>query len=309
MLSFKQFLKEDIDQVITNLSKLGYNNILRKSSKRINVLVDENRVKVLEKIAKELGGTYDKKPTATSSVGVTIVDGISIYAKPASKQGKGSAGLDNEDILIDVINQYTKTGPINIVFKDDKNNREVLKIIGANKVKGVGTDTVGRKKADVILIDHKNTQYPISIKKDNAETWESADKYFGKEAEKIVDNLVSKGTVRVVNQGSYVTLEPNVAVKATQKEKKDVIFGSDILPNGFVLTRTFSEGDFTLEDSNLIITVSNIITNLNNVPENKDVYFLIRNDKTRRSVRKYPGLRVLAVYKKRLNNNVKIVDR
>jgi hypothetical protein len=39
------------------------------------------------------------------------------------------------------------------------------------------------------------------------------------------------------------------------------------------------------------------------------VMFLIRNDKTRKSIKKYPGIRVLASYKKRINRNVAVVQR
>jgi hypothetical protein len=48
---------------------------------------------------------------------------------------------------------------------------------------------------------------------------------------------------------------------------------------------------------------------MKDVKGDKDVYFLIRNDKTRKSIREYPGIRILAAYKKRINKNVVIVDR
>jgi hypothetical protein len=57
------------------------------------------------------------------------------------------------------------------------------------------------------------------------------------------------------------------------------------------------------------VTVSNIITKLEHVHGDKDVFFLIRNDKTRKSIKEYPGIRVLASYKKRINKNVIVVER
>jgi hypothetical protein len=300
-------LKFDYDIVSNLLISLGYKNLKKMSSTKIAVLTDENRVKVLENIENKIKGSrYDTKPSGESSVGRVIIGPIAVLAKPAGKQGGASAGVGNESIVVDTINEYTKKGPINVVFKGGNKSFTVL---ACKKAEQVGGDTSNRKKADIRLTDSKGKIYPISIKKDDAETWESADSYFSKDAKNIIDKAIKANKTKLVNQGSYFTLEPNIAVTATTKEKKDVVFGSDLSPDGCVITKTFTSRSFDLKGDTLTIDCSNIITEMKDVKGDKDVYFLIRNDKTRKSIREYPGIRILAAYKKRINKNVVIVDR
>jgi len=294
--------------IVSNLLiSLGYDNIKKISSNKIAILTDENRVKVLENIQKKIRGSrYDTRPSSDSSIGRVVIGSISILAKPASKQGKASAGVDNEVMIVDMINKYALKTGIDVIFRASNKSFTIINCIKAEQV---GGDTSGRKKADIRLIDHKGKIYPISIKKDDAETWESADSYFSEEAKLIIDEAIKNKKTQLFNQGSYYTIEPNIAVKATTKEKQDVVFGSDLSPNGCVVTKTFNTNSFKLKDDKLIIQCSNIITKMQDVKGDKDVYFLIRNDKTRKSIKEYPGIRILAAYEKRINKNVVLVNR
>lgn len=295
------------DTVEKLLMSLGYRDLKKMSSTKIAVLTSENRIDVLQKIKKGIkGSVYDETPSSESSVGRVKVGNISVLAKPAGKQGGASAGVGNEKALVDIINKACKKGPINVIFEGSNKN---FVVNGCTKATQVGGDTAGRKKADVMLYDSKGKTYPISIKKDDAETWESADSYFSKEAKEIIDKAIEAGLTKLVSQGSFYKIEPNIAVEATTKEKKDVVFGSDLQKNGAVVTKTFSSKSFTFNEDTLTVSCSNIITDMKDVKGDKDVYFLIRNDKTRKSIKEYPGIRILAAYKKRINKNVVIVDR
>lgn len=311
MLTFSEYLREDTmmnyETIINLLKNAGYSDIKKISGVKIGVLTDGNRVKVLEDIAKKLHGTYDAKPGSDSSAGRVRVSTFSIVAKPKSRQGRASAGVDNEHTLVDYINEASKSGPINVIFHSGRKKFEVL---GCVKATAVGSDTAGRKKADIVLYDKQNHQYPISIKKDNAEYWESADASFSTQAAEIIDKAVKAGVTNVKHMGSYVMIEPNIAVEATREEKMAVVFGSDILNRGAVVTKTFSSSSFKQDEDTHYIDCTDIITSLSDViGTDKDVYFLIRNDKTRKSIKGYPGVRVLAAYKKRINKNVKVVSR
>lgn len=281
--------------------------IKKISSKRIAVLTDENRVEVLEKIEKQLNGKYDRTPTSASSVGMVKVGGVSILAKPANKQGIKSAGLDNEHILVEIINQKTKTGPINITFISGNKKFEM---IGVTSAVSAGSDTTGRKKSDVNIISKKKT-YPISIKKDNAEYWESADSYAGEIARKVLEKAINDGLISLTDgPGGTTIMSKNIAYPATTKEKRSVIFGSDIENSGCVIKRTFSKNDFKDDGNNLTIQVSEIITSLSDINKDNDVWFLIRQDKSRNNkMLGYKGLRILAAYEKRINRNVIRVKR
>jgi len=282
--------------------------IKKMSGNKIAVLTNENRMKIIESI-KEMfkGSRYDPTPKSDSSMGRVIIGSLSIIVKPASKQGRASAGVDNEDMVVDYINTSCKTGKMNIVFAGA--NRVTFEVIGCVSAKTVGADTAGRKKADIVLTDYKGKTYPISIKKDNAETWESADKYFASEADKIISKAVADGITEIVSNGTYFTIEPNIAVKATVQETRDVVFGSDIEGKGCIVTETFKTSSFVSSGDTITINCSHVINKMQDVKGDKEVYFLLRNDKTRKSLKKYPGIRALAVYKKRINKNVKVVQR
>jgi len=289
------------------LQSMGYNNVIKKSSTRFIILTNDNRVSVLENIKSKIPNSiYDRSPSSTSSVGQVKVDSFIIIAKPARRQGSASAGVENEKILVDTINNLITTGPVNVVFIAPNKKYSIL---GCTAAVSVGADTANRKKADVVLIDSKKKEYSISIKKDNAETWESADTYFNKEAKYIIEKAVSQGITSLVSRGSYFTLDPNIAVRATDKEKQAVVFGSDIGDTGAIISKSFSASSFKIDGDTLTVECSNIITKLSEVTGDKDVFFLMRNDSTRKSIKEYPGIRILASYKKRINKNVKVLDR
>lgn len=295
------------ESLSVTLSSMGFDKQKKISTNKIAILVDINRVDALEKVHKNIKGSmYNKTPSSASSVGFVKIGNFSVFAKPASKQGKASAGVDNEQMLVDYINSAAKTGPVNVFFM---NGNKTFEVFGCVEAVSVGAATAGRKKSDVNLIDYKNKVFPISIKKDDAEYWESADSYFGTEAKKIIDMAVKAGKTKLIPQTTYFTIEPNIAVEASSAEKKDVVFGSDILPNGCIITKTFSKSSFDMQEDSVIIDVSSIITDMKDVKGDKDVYFLIRNDKTRKSIKEYPGIRILAAYAKRINKNVVIVER
>jgi len=298
---------DTIKQIITK--ELGYTNFKDKSSRSAFILVDnENRVNVLQKVEtvfRAQKAVYDPNKGA-SSVGAVVIGRFTIGASPASKQGKKSAGLDNEDTLIDNINNFVKNGSMNIKFVAGGKSFVVEDVVKAIEM---GRDTSGRKKSDVNLQTKSGKIIPLSLKKDGAEMWESADSYYASTAKKIVDDLVSKGKVKLIG-GAIKKIEPNIAVKATREEAQDVVFGSDILKQkGAVLYRTWKASDFKVtEDGNLEITTSKIYTSLAEVERgDHSVYFLIRNDSSRRGSKIYPGIRALAVGKTRINRKVLVV--
>jgi hypothetical protein len=298
----------NINSLINTLEKAKYET-KKISSTKVAVLTNDNRTDVLEEISKQLGGTFDKKPTSESSIGKVIVENYSILAKPANRQGTSSAGVENEVYVVDQINNMIKNsdGVLDgLIFQAKRKTFKISNVVSADRV---GADTANRKKADFI-VNTKNKTIPFSLKKDDAEMWESADSYYGEKAKEKVDKLALEKKIelkKIPNSGDVMTIDPNVAIKATEQEKKEVIFGSDLLGKGAVLTRTFTKSDFNMKGGVLTINVSTIIEDLNDVPDDYEPYFLIRNDKTRKSPSLYPGLRVLAVYKTRINKNVLVV--
>jgi hypothetical protein len=287
-------------QVQTFLESIGFTEFKALTKKRLAVLTPTR--------SKAAGYILSELPSAThiissaSSFGAISIDGFEIVLKPLG-QGLKSAGVENEHILIDTINN---SGCKIIKFVSDS---KTFLIENVSHASSVGTDTKNRKKADIIINTTDGLQVPISIKKDSAEYWESADSLFGERARIELDSAISKGSVELtVDENGLYKVFPSIAVEPTIEEKIDVVFGSDILGAGAVITKTFLEKDFTINDDTLIIAASSVITDISDViGTDKDVLFLIRNDSTRNSKIGYKGLRVLAAYRKRINKNVFIV--
>ena len=301
---------------ITNLEaalkRMGYTDLKRINGLRTAILTNDNRVDILENVEQQLmneGAVYDRTPLSSASVGLVKLGRFSVLAKPKSAQGAKSAGIDNEIVVIRAINDYIKENgePLKVTFKAGGKTFTSANIIECIEM---GRDTSGRKKADILLKPKSGSNIPVSIKKDNAETWESADSYYGKKAREIIDGLVAEEKINLELQpGDFYKVSPNIAVSATASEKKEVVFGSDLGNGGAVITRTFSSRDFVYNGakSELTINVSSIITTPAEIRGDKDVFFLIRNDKTRNTPSLYKGIRVLAVYKTRINPKVLVV--
>jgi len=309
--------KQFHDRVILDrLKAMGYSNFKPMSGVTLAILLDDGSQRArLASMAKieidlaDLGAEWDKKPRSTSSIGVIKVGGNTIMVKPAGRQGRSSGGLENEDSLRSAVEAVTteSPGPLTVKFIGAGKEYIVDNVIGA---KDAGSDTKGRKKSDLNLLT-KSGVVPISIKKDNAAYWESADTYWGKKASQHIEKLSQAGEIDMVDRGGYYNVTPNFAVRATPEERTAVVFGSDILGNGAVIKRTFSPADFSFDvkTNTLNVAVSEIITSMSDLEGSPmDVWFLVRNDKTRNSVPGYRGIRVLAAYEKRINPNVLRVD-
>ena len=299
-----------LDALIKHLGSIGYKDIKKKDTRSIIVLTNDKRETVFTTLLTQLNGRKNDNRSFGGSLGHIDVGTYRIAIKPKSKQGTTSAGVDNEVKLVQAINyMINQYGIINILFKDGKYKYLVKEAKIANRV---GEDTAGRKKSDLNITDSSGKAFPISLKKDNAEYWESADSFWRDNAQYFLDKAVKDGKVTIQNlSGGVVKISPNIGIEATVEESKDVIFGSDIFGKGAVITRTFVGEDFKFvgETNTLEISVSSVITKLSEVPSTKEVYFLIRNDSTRKSIPGYPGTRALAAYKSRITGNVIKISR
>ena len=300
---FKKFLTEQqqIVDLESTLRQKGYTELKRISSNRVAVLSDERRQDVLDILMSDLSEfaperSYD---TNISSVGhINIAPNYTILVKPKSRQGSKSAGLENEIFLVNKINDFiTQAGVmIDVIFKSGNKKFVCREVTSANEI---GRKTLKSEKADAEIVGIKD--YKISIKKDDAINWESADKFWKDEAKKLLKKLKNK--VSITKEGNIYRIKPTVAVKATKEEAKKVIFGTDIKKgSGCIVTKTFKDSDFNFNENKneLTIECSDIIESLSDVEEDKYPYFFIRPDATRRTEGFYPGLRILAVYKKRI---------
>jgi hypothetical protein len=313
----KEFIFEKTsvsDTIVSALAQLGYKDVRRDSGNTVSVYVPSaERINTIKIISSALNGAEYNPNMPGSSIGGILYLGGKIKVKPAGGAGIQSAGLENEQHLIDTINKFVnQVGPLTLTFIGDNGSKVTAKNV--TQAIGVGKDIASRKKSDVNVMSNGKL-LPISIKKSNAEYWESADTFFGDQADQIVDKLTASGAVTLTpiekqtpDGRQKVSIKPEVAVKATDEQSLDVVFGSDILAGGGAVVKdTFSDEHYTLKGNHLTVTADLVIAKPEDIPENMKVYFLIRNDSSRnRPGSKYPGLRVLGSYASRVKNALKV---
>lgn len=302
------------DAIVPALENLGYDDIRRDNNSTISVYVPSHqRMATIRNIVDQLTGARYDPNMAGSSIGGIYFAGGRIRIRPAGGSGEKSAGIQNEQHLIDTINRFVKqVGPLTLTFTGD--NGKDITVRNVTQAVGAGKETAGRKKSDVNILSDGRI-LPVSIKKANAEYWESADTLFGEQADSIVDALVDREEVKLTPINKFtpdgrekVSIKPEVAIKATDEQSLDIVFGSDILVGGGgVVKETFNDEHYTLKDNHLTVTADLVIARPEDIPENMQVYFLIRNDSSRnRPGSKYPGLRVLGSYASRVKNAKKV---
>ncbi len=269
-------------------------DFVKVSNKRYKILVPQSeRFEYIQKMDKLKDFNFDPNSKG-SSVGAIKFKDSTFLLKPSNLQGRSSAGTENEDILENELKKYLEDGPKDVLFIGS--NKEYL-AKGVTEVMGVGYDVAGGKKADIVL--KGDTQYPISIKKDNAGFWESSDSRY----KDIVSNLTKKiksghfsptltfrpfkdklGNIKksiyvMYNEEEDKKVTGVVVTELPSKDEESIIFGSD---NAVVIYKSFTPNDFSLEGDIIRVKVSKIIEDLNDVKEfNIEPILNIRHDSTR----------------------------
>lgn len=307
----KSLTKQDLESILKNN---GYED-LKIQGNKISVLVQipegavarDFRILIMKEILNILKSEVPEynpqysNDTSLSSLGGLIFPNsqLKVVVKDTGKQGEKSAGVANELELASMIDSVIqKYGSADISFTDDRGVK--LTIENANRVEVAGRDTKGRKKADVLIISPES-RLPISIKKVNADMWESADSLVGKRAREIIDKLVDEGVVELIPIGErkgqpVYKLSKEIVMEPTQEEAMQTIFGSDINPEGGIVIQTFKPEHFKQDQNKVDIDAYAVIVNKDDIPESHVMQWLLRNDSSRNSAALgIPGIRPLGV--------------
>lgn len=297
---------EHTEKYLERLSEMGFHvQRTTKHGKIIRVFTDKNRIEVLNEVLRVFPELVQNPKKCTE---LLIPTGGRIEIKPERRQGVLSPGVQNEIALLDEISsKLNARGGVELCFVD-RDQRTFL-CRGVQEAQRVGSDTKGKKKADILLRGVHD--YRISLKMRNAEYWESSDSYAGKKARTIIDRLVSDSRIELFSLGSdRMRLSSEIAYPATLGETEEVVFGTD-LGGGCVVVQDFFSGCLRkIRDSTYLVPVERLFLNPGQVyhDERDSVWFLIRNDRTRnsRSIG-IPGIRVLATYRSRVVTRKNIV--
>jgi hypothetical protein len=302
-------VNENANDIKQQLIDAGYdeNDIVIKSGKQIRLLTKGNERKTtMDKLLQDLPDSKFDINFKGSSLGAIIAnDGTAIIVKPREKQGGGSAGLDNEQALIDGINEYASTdSPVKVVFAG---NNKSISFDNVTLAQGVGADTAGGKKSDVALFSGNEVIGNLSLKKANASMWESADRRYKNLMIQLSDKLINdpfpnvglretekQNIYRLYNPETGTDLSGIIINNLPDNDNESIIFGTD-KPKVDVIKHTFQPSDFTFNSGTLTIKSGVIFTDLEDIEgTDYEPILIVRHDVTRTATK---GLRPV-VYNK-----------
>jgi|LakMenEpi03Aug12_release.lakeMendotaPanAssembly.Ray.scaffolds.fasta_scaffold340065_1 hypothetical protein len=299
--------------ILAFLKKIKLKTLVKGNN--IEVLVDTPpknkdafRKEVLLTLLKSLkpaGAAYDPLGSSIGRI-VFAGDPTKIYVKDIGKKGDNSAGIGNEKIIAEMLDKVIKNhGSANVTFVDDQKRKLTIKSVTQVDVSGRSSGTRKHggevKKADIVLRSLRG-QLPVSIKKINAEYWESADTYYGAKAGALIKKLRQEGYIKLLktDKPGILKLSKEIVVEPTEQEAQHVIFGGDINPEGGVIIQTFLPEHFVQDGNKVTIHAHAVIKTKEDIPESHLMMWLIRNDSSRNiAAIGIPGVRVYAAAYKR----------
>ena len=274
------------------------------SSNSFKVLVPRTERKEYIKKIKDIKDFEYDIDMKGSSLGGFKYGKARVLIKPIGAQGRKAPGMENEDNFVNGINKYaSKEKPISVVLDDEI-------VIGIYKAIAVGTKIKEYKKTDVVLKRSNDERYNISLKKGNAEFWESSDTRYREVVKDLIDEIRSEkhpvikfvkhpekaNIYKMYNKETGKLISGFVAAELEDDEAKDVTFGDNDEVN-LIVVNTFAESDFNFDPSKneLNIKVKYILRNLEDIKKH-DIWpvLKIRHDSTRD---KTYGLRPVIYYK------------
>ena len=299
-----EYSKEDILEI---LKSFGFNNFKIRFN-IISVLVDYNkRQETLDYLISQMSYAVYCQDAPGSSIGALKIGKFRIQVKPINMQGRKSSGVSNEHLLCDEIQKYLNLySKINIQFVSDK---KILYYENINNIMHVGKSSLKDYKADVLLID-SDKAYPISLKKDNSVFWAKAENHYGQKAILILSEAIKKNLLKLEYKGFYYRLSSELGFEPSGDDKQILVFGKD---NVKIIKKTFNVKDFSFDKSNNLLTVNanTIFEDLQDIDEYHDVFYILRNDKSRNSKKLgIRGITLECVMKTRIlgNKNLVVVD-
>jgi hypothetical protein len=289
-------VNESANDIKQQLIDAGYdeNDIVIKSSKQIRLLTKGNERKTtMDKLLQDLPDSkYDINFKGSSLGAIIANDGTAVIVKPREKQGGGSAGLDNEQALIDGINEYASAdSPIKVVFAGSNKS---ISFDNVTLAQGVGADTAGGKKSDVALFSGNEVIGNLSLKKANASMWESADRRYKNLMIQLSDKLINdpfpnvglretekQNIYRLYNPETGTDLSGIIINNLPDNDNESIVFGTD-KPKVQVIKHTFQPSDFTFDNNTLTIKSGIIFTDLKDIEgTDYEPILVVRHDVTR----------------------------
>jgi hypothetical protein len=293
------------------LAGLGHKDIKTLTSTSFGVVVPPTHV---DKLVPELAKAFVAyKPTIVSTRELKVGK-FTVLAKNREQQRgihRFTFGRANEFNLMGALREWMADygKPLNVTFMSNSTQLKAQRVV---KVEHTGAKNIFmRHKADVHLITDTAQRVPLSIKDESAGYWESVDSYWGPKSAKFLQWALTNGQTALDDNGAGgVSLRPPIAIPATAQETRDVVFGTDLYGRGGVVVKKFTPDSFVFNTKNdtLEVHCTEVITTVEQVKGQHEVYFEIRNERNRNPKHLQKGLRAMAAMKGNLRGD-KVFDQ
>jgi len=305
--------------ILKELNQLGFENIKTDSSTKLTIMLESGvrRVDSLEKIQKHLDGIGAKyNPTGSgSTIGRVEIENHKIFVKPANRQGKRSAGIENEMKFIEFVNSVCNGEPTDIVFTSKNNSDITFKDVIA--AKEMGRSTADYAKSDVDLIGTNNQKIiGISLKQNDAQSWgawDSDEKAMNYVKNKLYQAQEQKKIKLIEKNGIFSIERPNGGGKANlafpveDYLAYDSIFGRVDDKKLIIVKQTFISNHFKVKDGKIFIECTKVYQNLQQIKKDSDdaPVWNVMNSATRNpSALGMKGMRPLVQTKSRIRSSI-----
>jgi len=197
-----------------------------------------------------------------------------------------------EQNVLDLLLQHPTK---NVIFQDESGM-----VYHVRDIKDVKLNSNYKSKTDLIITDHRNEDFRISVKKTNSHRWESSDTSMKDLSLKFIEKLNEWDILNY--DGARLAVE--YAVKLPDHYEDRLVFGD---ADCVIIVKDIEDfaTDIPRSTSRFFGTFLPVGKKL---PEDQEPYLLLRNDRFRRTFKDYPGVRCEVVKKARLTPNTLIVN-
>jgi hypothetical protein len=283
------------------------------SPKVLNTIIPKRDINWIQPIKKhlesfkEIFGPVTMGSTSESYNGETEYFQIGNFRVFASLKPKKHldylSGKDNEGVFYNNIKQYIdQYGIINIKFL-----KENQKFVLVNDVDGIRNTSLSAvqekvfKKADIVLNGKFHGDFSISLKENRFPAWASVEVIWqnkGRILQYALDKYPEIQLVSVVGGKTeqHFSNEKSIAIKCSSLEAEKVIFGTDILGRGAIISQTWKSSHFDWDNRSrtLIIECQDIISSMSDITPKLWPYYQLRNHSGHKS-KFLPGIAAIAV--------------
>lgn len=197
-----------------------------------------------------------------------------------------------EQNILDLLLQYqAKNG----IFQDISGM-----VYHVRGIKDVKLNSNYKSKTDLILTDHRNEDFRISIKKGNSHRWESSDTSMRALSSTCLEKLKHWDILRY----DGVKLGVEYAIKLPDHYEDRLVFGD---ADCVLVVKDINDFERVPHMSTFHFLGTFLPAGLK-LPEDQEPYLLLRNDRFRRAFKDYPGVRCEVVKKARLTPNTLMLN-